>query len=92
VEEARQYSAVSDVAYIFLFLLIAAFIAVYCSRKTLREWRTGEAQGVVRNYGRDTSPFNFWTVIYGHAAGAIAGAICLLFGIIYIVARLGWIN
>ena len=83
----------SDLGYIILFLTLGAFLAVHCSRATVREWRAG--QGLGGRWGahdRETSPVGFWLVMAANAFAVMLGACFLIIGLVYLFVDLGWIS
>jgi hypothetical protein len=86
VEEARQYSAVTGGSLVAVFAIaFGGFLAVYCSRAALAEFRSGVARGRVNSFRRERHPIAFWMTI---GATLLAGIIGLAF-VVFGVAALG---
>jgi hypothetical protein len=59
----------------------------------MRELRAGRALGGKwGDHERETSPLRFWVLMIGNALAAVMGGAFLLFGLVALLAYLGWIK
>jgi hypothetical protein len=80
---------VSTVAIAILSLTVGAFLAVYCPRVALREFRAGVAKGRVNDFRRDAAPISFWLSIAATLFAGVLGVLFLIVGLAMIGREIG---